>query len=139
MSGSVREWRRWVITGTAGSLAAAGLLVAPSASSAPAPRKVQANDFRFCEFAKKICRPGDRNFVTTVPRGTRVTWYYTDKLCDAVRPCPGHNVVFSSAAGPIVKRQGAVLLSLVFNTRGTFTYVCTIHAGIGMTGRVVVT
>ena len=35
-------------------------------------------------------------------------------------------------------RDGAVLLSETFNQPGTFSYLCAVHAQLGMTGKVVV-
>jgi hypothetical protein len=126
--------------GISATVAASGLLLAPSASGAsPAPKKVQAKNFRFCGYNANFCKPTQTRYTLTVPRATRVTWYYKDTTCDRISGCPGHNVVFTSASGPVIKQEGAVLLTLVFNTPGTFAYYCVVHKQLGMTGRVIVT
>jgi plastocyanin len=101
---------------------------------------IQASDFRFCPSSAPACTPADSG-VTTVKRGTRVTWTYTDYACDAVVPCPGHNVVFANGRGArrLVKAQGATIYTAVFTRPGRYAYVCTAHSSFGMTGTVVVT
>jgi hypothetical protein len=130
------------------ALAAAGLaaLAIPASAAAqhkaPPPVTVQASNFRFCAAGGSGCLPErDDNHVTTVPVGTRVTWVYTDMLCDLVVPCPGHNVVFTNGGGnkTLIKKQGAVLLRMTFSRPGRYSYFCTAHQSFGMTGTVVVT
>jgi plastocyanin len=122
--------------------AAAGLAavtVPAGAASKPATARLQASDFRFCAASAPACSPNDNGSIT-VKVGTRVTWTYTDHACDAVVPCPGHNVVFANGRGAtkFVKTQGAVIFSGVFTHPGKFAYWCTAHKSFGMTGTVVV-
>jgi plastocyanin len=136
MNASRHGLARWIITGTAAVVAASGLLLAPSASGATPMKKVQANDIRYCDFAQKFCKPTDHNITVAV--GTRVTWYYMDKICDRLAPCPGHNVVMGGISGPVRKKDGAILFSMMFRTKGTYNYHCVIHQGLGMTGTITV-
>jgi plastocyanin len=62
-----------------------------------------------------------------VPAGTTVTWTWSVSATD-------HNVTFSDASSGD-KTAGATY-SRQFNTAGTFSYHCTLHAG--MTGSVLV-
>jgi plastocyanin len=119
-----------------GSMLVGGVLAVPSANATTSVH-LKAAEFRFCAASSTICHT--KNFTITVPRGTRVTWTYADPACSALVICPGHNVTFPSVAGPTRKKSGAVLLSVVFNTPGTFHYYCSIHVGFGMTGSVRVT
>ena len=118
--------------------AALGIGVLPS-SAAPQV-KVQASDFQFCASGAAACTPTDSS-TTTVKKGTRVTWVYTDHACDAVVPCPGHNVIFANGSGEtkLYKAQGVTMLSMVFRKPGTFSYWCGAHKSFGMVGTVVVT
>ena len=111
---------------------------ASPASGATGAVGVQANNFRFCSAGSVACTPTDSGTVTTVPTGTTVTWTYPDTACDAVVPCPGHNVTFKDAAGKTIKADGQVLLTRTFTAPGSYPYQCTIHVGFGMTGTVVV-
>ena len=128
------RWRRTVILGAA---ALTSLSLAPHGAAA-STAAVQANNFHFCAADAAACTPADSGFQLTVAAGTQVTWTYRDTECDAVVPCPGHNVTFADAAGKTIKQEGATLLTRVFDTPGRFEYRCTIHAGFGMTGVVVV-
>jgi plastocyanin len=117
---------------------------APAGASAknPPPVTVQASNFRFCASSATTCVPErDDNYSLTVPVRTKVTWVYQDQACDAVVPCPGHNVVFARGGGSskLVKSDGAVVFSMVFRKAGTFSYFCSAHQSFGMTGTVVVT
>jgi plastocyanin len=120
-------------------LAGAAAVGAPSAGrAAPVTVQMQASDFRFCAAAAAACTPLDTGSVT-VPVGSTVVWTYTDHACDAVVPCPGHNVqVTGGQKGQTLKREGAVLLSETFDRPGTYAYICSIHAQFGMTGTVIV-
>jgi plastocyanin len=115
-----------------------GIGVLPS-SAAPQV-KVQASDFQFCAPNAAACAPTDSS-TTTVKRGTRVTWVYTDHACDAVVPCPGHNVIFANGSGEkkLYKSQGVTMFSMVFRKAGTYSYWCGAHKSFGMVGTVVVT
>jgi plastocyanin len=62
-----------------------------------------------------------------VPAGTTVTWTWNSGSTD-------HNVTFSDATSG--DRAGGATYSRQFTTPGTFSYHCTLHAG--MTGSVVV-
>jgi len=109
---------------------------------APPPVTLQADDFRFCAASASACLPErDDNNVTTVPVGTRVTWVYTDRACDVVAPCPGHNVVFAKGFGSkrLVKTEGALIYRTTFTRAGRYSYFCTFHQSFGMTGTIVVT
>jgi plastocyanin len=118
-------------------VAGAGVVSAPPAHAAT-QRFVKADNFRFCNAGPTPCSPA-KNFTITVAHGTRVTWIYKDSACSAVVACPGHNVSSSTSGGPTRKKDGAVLLSVVFNTPGTYHYFCSIHQSFGMTGTVKVT
>jgi len=131
----------WALLAAA-ALATATVATSATASPSAATRTVrlQASDFRFCAASAAACNPTSGDAVTTVKVNTRVTWVYTDHACDAVVPCPGHNVVFANGRGArkLIKTQGAVIWSGVFNRPGRFHYVCTAHSSFGMTGTVVV-
>ena len=116
-----------------------GIGVLPS-SAAPPPVKVQAGDFQFCASSAAACTPNDSS-TTTVKKGTRVTWVYTDHACDVVVPCPGHNVIFANGRGEtkLYKAQGATMFSMVFRRPGTYSYWCGAHKSFGMVGTIVVT
>jgi plastocyanin len=124
------------------ALPSVAALVAGVVSAAPAhaatQRFVKADNFRFCNAGPTPCSPA-KNFTITVAHGTRVTWIYKDTACSAVVACPGHNVSSTHHAGTTHKKDGAVLLSIVFNTPGTYHYFCSIHQSFGMTGTVKVT
>jgi hypothetical protein len=114
-------------------------LAHPGSSTRPVKR-VLADDFRFCRYAAGSCTSSDTNHRTHVIVGTRVKWIYYDNECDALAVCPGHNVkVGNHAASMTVKQDGALVFSMVFRSVGRFHYVCTHHANVGMTGRIVVT
>jgi plastocyanin len=115
-----------------GLIAGATVLGVGVLPSSAAPQvKVQASDFQFCASSS----------TTTVKRGTRVTWVYTDYACDAVVPCPGHNVIFANGSGEkkLYKAQGVTMFSMVFRKAGTYSYWCGAHKSFGMVGTVVVT
>lgn len=116
-----------------------GLGILPS-SAAPPAQKVQASDFLFCAASAPACTPSDSS-TTTVKKGTRVTWIYTDHACDAVVPCPGHNVIFANGSGEtkLYKAQGVTMFSMLFRRPGTYSYWCGAHKSFGMVGTVVVT
>jgi len=101
---------------------------------------VQASDFRFCAAGSTPCLP-NADGTTTVKVGTRVVWTYADTACDAVVPCPGHDVVFSKGGGEtkLVKADGAKIFSMLFRRPGRFNYFCSAHQSFGMTGTIVVT
>lgn len=124
-------------------LSVAGWAVPAGATTkTPPPVTVQVSDFRYCAASAPGCVPEkDDNYSLTVPLRTKVTWVYQDKACDAVVPCPGHNVVFPNGGGSskLVKADGAVVFSMVFRKAGTFSYFCSAHQSFGMTGTVVVT
>ena len=72
--------------------------------------------------------------------GTKVKWFYKDTTCDGLAICPGHDVkVGSRKVSATVKTEKALIYSMVFKSVGTFSYLCTYHANMGMTGRIVVT
>jgi hypothetical protein len=118
------------------------LFSAASAGAAARARTValQADDFRFCDGSAQACLPTDTGVTTTVKVGTRVTWTYRDAACDAVAPCPGHNVLFAKGGGSkkLVKSQGARVFSMIFRKAGTYDYFCSAHEQFGMTGTIVV-
>ena len=121
--------------------AAAAPLTASAAPAAGHLTRMQASNFRFCAASAPGCTPADDGALT-VRVGTRVVWTYADHACDALAPCPGHNVVFATrgyGSQRLVKRQGAVIYSVVFKRPGTFQYVCSAHSSFGMSGTVVVT
>jgi plastocyanin len=129
-----------VVLSVAALLASAAAPVTAGAAPAAArTARMQASNFKFCPASAPACTPADDGALT-VKVGTRVVWVYTDHACDAVVPCPGHNVVFANGSGSrkLVKQQGAVVFSGVFKHPGTFHYVCSAHASFGMTGTVVV-
>ena len=132
---------RPVIVGVAVLLGAAASLPAQARAKTPPPVKIQTSLFRFCSAAETTCLPGrDDSFTSTVRVGTRVTWTYDDPGCDLLPVCPGHDVVFVKGGGRTtpVKKDGAVIYSMVFKKRGTFAYFCGPHRAYGMTGTVVV-
>src|SRR5438105_3374098 len=88
------------------TLVAGALTVAPDRATAAGPVTVQANNFRFCGADAAGCTPVDSGFQTTVAPGTQVTWVYRDSECDAIAPCPGHNVTFADAASKTIKQEG---------------------------------
>jgi hypothetical protein len=121
---------------------ATGIPAGAATHRTPKPVTLQASDFRFCAASASACLPErDDNAVTTVPIGTRVTWTYTDRACDVVVPCPGHNVVFTKGFGSkrLVKSDGAVIYRMTFKRAGRYSYFCTAHQSFGMTGTIVVT
>jgi len=135
---------RHVLTFTVAATAIALGLPASAATRhhTPPPVTLQADDFRFCAASASACLPErDDNNVTTVPVGTRVTWVYTDRACDVVAPCPGHNVVFAKGFGSkrLVKTEGALIYRTTFTRAGRYSYFCTFHQSFGMTGTIVVT
>jgi plastocyanin len=65
--------------------------------------------------------------TVTITRGSTVTWRWTGD--------DSHNVSGKGFRSP-VKRSGTYKHR--FTKRGTFTYVCTLHADDGMRGKVVV-
>jgi plastocyanin len=124
----------------AGAAGLAAVTLPATAATKPAPTvRLQASDFRFCPASAPACAPNDDGSIT-VRAGTRVTWVYADHACDAVVPCPGHNVVFANGRGStkFVRTQGAVIFSGVFNHPGRYSYWCTAHKSFGMTGTVIV-
>jgi plastocyanin len=132
-----------LLSAAAVSLAAVATAAAPvyaqPAASHPKPVTVQADNFRFCAGSAGFCTPQDSGHVTTVKLGTRVTWVYRDTACDAVVPCPGHDVIFRHfGTSTFVKTDGARIYSMVFRSPGTFSYYCGAHQSFGMTGTVVV-
>ena len=64
----------------------------------------------------------------TVAVGTTVTWNWTTPTT--------HNVTF--ADGPASGNKSSGTYTRTFNTAGTYTYVCTIHQAVGMTGTITV-
>jgi hypothetical protein len=102
--------------------------------------KIQANSFFFCKNSASSCSSSNTNFKTRVKVGTKVKWIYKDSACDGLALCPGHNVkIGSHPASTTVKKDGALIFSMVFRSVGTFSYVCTHHKSTGMTGKIVVT
>lgn len=137
-----RRWgrgqTRWLATvGPAAVWLLSVVIAGAGRAQADTALDVQANGFRFCAASAAACTPLD-NGSFTVNAGTTVTWKYTDTACDALVPCPGHNVTFPGSTAPTVKTDGAVLLTKTFPTAGRFDYQCTIHAASGMTGTVIV-
>jgi plastocyanin len=65
-----------------------------------------------------------------VPVNSTVTWTWNSGGVE-------HNVTFQSGTNSATQATGS--FARAFPTAGTFTYVCTIHAGLGMTGVVNVT
>ena len=101
--------------------------------------KLQANSFYFCKYSAPQCTSSNSNFRTRVVVGTKVKWFYKDTQCDAIALCPGHDVkVGSRKVSATVKTEKALIYSMVFRSVGTFNYLCTHHANMGMTGRIVV-
>lgn len=121
----------------------ASALTLPGAGAEEVAR-VQASAFKYCAAVDPICNPGGSEYKLEVPVGTKVTWTYTDVVCDVVAPCPGHNVIFEGEPNEANKLQKGnltakpVLRERVFDTTGTFKYWCTPHKGQGMTGVVLV-
>jgi plastocyanin len=125
------------------AVVAAVLLVAVgsggAASAQPKTVRIQADNFRFCDIGAVACTPTDSDHVTTVKVGTRVKWIYKDTACDAIAPCPGHNVVLRHGGTTrFTKSDGKTIFSMVFKRAGTYSYVCSAHQSFGMTGRIVV-
>ena len=120
------------------ALVALGVAAPATGAGAAGGVEIQASNFRFCDGAAAMCLPTDTATQTMVPAGTTVTWVYKDTGCDAVVPCPGHNVTFADLAGKTIKQEGAVLLTRTFTAPGQYAYRCTIHEGFGMTGTIVV-
>ena len=101
--------------------------------------KLQASNFFFCKNSSTPCSSSNTNFKTKIKVGTRVKWIYKDTECDGIALCPGHNVkIGSRSASTTVKKEGAVIYTMVFRSSGTFSYVCTHHQNTGMTGKIVV-
>lgn len=126
---------------TAGAVPASAAAQQAAARKPPPPVSLQASDFRFCAASATACLPErDDNTVTTVPVGTRITWTYTDHACDAVLPCPGHNVVFTNGKGSrkLIKTEHGVIARMTFTRPGRYSYFCTAHQSFGMTGTIVV-
>jgi hypothetical protein len=123
------------------AVVAVGFIVPAQADAARKTVSLQASDFRFCAAGTAPCLPSDSGNKTTVKVGTRVVWTYTDRACDAVLPCPGHNVLFSKGGGTgrFVKTDGKRIFSMVFRKAGTYSYFCSAHQSFGMTGSIVVT
>lgn len=119
---------------------AAGVVAPTQATAAPKTLTLQAANFRFCAASATTCLPTDSGTKTTVKVGTRVTWVYADKACDAVAPCPGHDVILpKGGTTKFVKTDGKRIFSTVFRKRGTYDYFCSAHQSFGMTGTIVVT
>lgn len=123
---------------------AAPVLAQPRAASRPSTTvpvvKLQASNFFFCKNSSTPCSSSNTNFKTRIKVGTKVKWIYRDTECDGIALCPGHNVkIGSHKASTTVKKDGALIFSMVFKSVGTFSYVCTHHASTGMTGKIVVT
>lgn len=106
--------RRWITFAAVSVVAAASLVPAASPASG-ATARVKAKDNFF----------GPRTI--TVDRGTRVRW---------VNRGANPHTTTGKAWDKDIPVGGAA--SRVFKKRGTFKYVCTIHAGQGMRGKVVV-
>ena len=137
-----RTRRRAVLAIWAAAAVAVGAVPAGATTRPPKPVTIQVANFRFCSSAATTCVPEqDDNYAVTVPLRTKVTWIYEDKACDAVAPCPGHDVVYAGGGGSskLVKTDGAVVFSMVFRKAGTYSYYCSAHQSFGMTGKVVVT
>lgn len=137
-----RMHRRLVMAVGAAATLAVGAMPAGATTKTPKPVTIQVANFRFCASSATTCVPEqDDNYSVTVPLLTKVTWIYQDKACDAVAPCPGHNVVYAGGGGSskLVKADGAVVFSMVFRKAGTYSYYCSAHQSFGMTGKVVVT
>lgn len=115
--------------------------LARSDSTTRPVKRVQANNYYFCNYSAPSCSSSDTNHRTHVVVGTRVRWIYKDAQCTSAYPlCPGHNVkVQGHPASQTVYTRGTVIKSMVFRSVGTFHYWCTHHRGQGMTGRIVVT
>ncbi|MDQ1703904.1 MAG: Copper binding protein plastocyanin/azurin family [Frankiaceae bacterium] len=118
-----------------------GPATAQPARSAASSRTVlvQADNFRFCAATATICAPTDSDHATTVKVGTRVRWVYQDTACDAVVPCPGHDVVLPhGGTTKLTKSDGATIFTTVFRRAGSYSYFCSAHEAFGMTGRIIV-
>jgi plastocyanin len=108
--------RRW-ITSAAVSVVTVASLVPWATPAAGAAARVKANDNFF----------GPRKI--TVERGTRVRWVN--------RGSNPHTTTSKSGLWDKDIPVGGAA-SRVFKKRGTFRYICTIHADQGMRGKVVV-
>ena len=97
------------------TLAAAGLIAAIAVPAAAVGPTVRVGDDYF------------RAKTVTVKKGTTVTWKWVGS--------DSHNVVFKSFKSTL-KNKGAY--KHTFTRRGTFRYVCTLHADRGMRGTVIV-
>jgi plastocyanin len=97
------------------SLAATGALAAAVSPALAATKTVRVSDDKFT--AKNI----------TVKKGTKVTWKWVGS--------DSHNVV---GKGFKSKLQNKGTYSHTFTKKGSFRYVCTLHEGKGMVGKVVV-
>ncbi len=68
---------------------------------------------------------------TSIPAGGRITWNNTDAVIHTAASIAGQGVSWDS--GDLAQNQS---YSVIFNTPGTYSYVCKYHSW--MTGRVVV-
>jgi copper binding plastocyanin/azurin family protein len=126
------------LAGSSGPVLAQTTTVARPSTTIPVV-KIQANSFFFCKYSASSCSSSNSNFKTRIKTGTKVKWFYKDTECDGIALCPGHNVkIGSHKASATVKKDGALIFSMVFKSVGTFSYVCTHHANTGMTGKIVV-
>lgn len=128
---------RWLLVTGLGVAALSPTLGAAATPKAP-KLSMRADNFRFCLMTAAQCLPTDSGNVVTVTPGTTVTWTYTDTACDAVLPCPGHNVRFGATGGKTIKKDHVTLYRRTFTKPGRYAYQCAIHASVGMTGVIVV-
>lgn len=108
--------RRWITLAVASVVAAASLVPAAS-PAAGASARVRAKDNFFAPR------------TITVQKGSRVRWVNrggNPHTTTSTRGLWDKDIPVGGAAGR------------VFNKRGTFRYVCTIHEDLGMRGKVVV-
>jgi hypothetical protein len=147
-AGSMVHMSRRVVAVASAVVALAGssvpVLAQSRAASHPSTTtpvvRLQANSFYFCKYSASSCSSSDTNFRTRVVVGTKVKWFYKDSECDAIAVCPGHNVkVKGHPKSATVKTEGTLIKAMVFKSVGTFSYWCTHHQSMGMTGRIVVT
>lgn len=120
-----------------------------------ATRSVTASNFMFCDTFPEhgpmsygpnpACTPADlARSPLAIATGDTVRFEYFDAACSALSGCPGHNVVFNDGISEIkpvrAKLQDLatvrpIIFSRTFESAGSYTYTCTIHAAT-MTGTI---
>lgn len=122
--------------------AAIGLsLLAPGTGRAATTVPVFMSNLKFC--ATPVCVV---NQNVTIAAGDTVAWIYADGMCTAFAALGcSHNVTRSSApafnSGQMPGPNGAgtnVVFQRTFTTRGTFSYLCTVHGAAVMSANVIV-